>query len=246
MKIFIDAGHNYSGFNTGAVGNGMREQDITFSLATYLDQFLSEAGLVTRLSRPTLQTNLGRDNASAVNARWQMANDWGADYFISLHVNAGGGTGAETLFGREADRAFAQTVQDVFSEKTGLRNRRIWLRNDLAVLRHTKMPAILVEAGFIDAPAGSLDLDLLGNGHLEMARAIGQGILKHLGVEPGKTQNLEPQERFNNVAQLPDWAKPTIQKLVDRGILSGTGQGLDLSLDMVRIFVIHDRIGLYA
>jgi len=96
-KIFIDAGHNFSGFNTGAVGNGMREQDITFDVAAKLSRILENAGLEVRLSRPTLQTNLGTDNASAITARWQMSNAWGADIFLSIHANAGGGTGAETL-----------------------------------------------------------------------------------------------------------------------------------------------------
>ncbi|MCL2619840.1 MAG: N-acetylmuramoyl-L-alanine amidase [Defluviitaleaceae bacterium] len=249
MKIFIDAGHNYSGFNTGAVGNGMREQDVTFSVAGHLARFLVEAGVEVRLSRPTLQTNLGVDNASAINARWQMANEWGADYFVSVHVNAGGGTGAETLFGQESDRKFAQTVQDVFSERTGLKNRRIWLREDLGVLRHTKMSAVLIEVAFIDAPAGSLDLEVLRNGHMEMGRAIADGVLKYLGINPKPEVKPQPQPdvvRFNSVAQMPDWAKPTIQKLVDKGFLSGTGQGLDLSMDMVRVFVIHDRARMYG
>ncbi|MCL2855317.1 MAG: N-acetylmuramoyl-L-alanine amidase [Defluviitaleaceae bacterium] len=243
MKIFIDAGHNHSGFNMGAVGNGMREQDITFSVAYLLAPILERAGLTVRLSRPTLETNLGIDNASSINTRWQMANDWGADYFVSIHVNAGGGTGAETLYGRANSAEFARVVQDVYSKAMGLRNRRVWLREDLGVLRNTKMPAILIETAFIDAPQGSPDLEILRNKHTQMAQAIGDGILQYLGVE---AQSNPVAERFNQVAEMPIWASPTIQKLVDKGFLSGTGQGLDLSLDMIRIFVINDRVGLYG
>ena len=46
-------------------------------------------------------------------------------------------------------------------------------------------------------------------------------------------------------ANMPDWAKPTIQKLVDKGILKGDGNGLNLTDDLMRILVINDRAGLY-
>ena len=51
--------------------------------------------------------------------------------------------------------------------------------------------------------------------------------------------------RYNTVAECPNWARATIQKLVDKKILSGTGEGLDLSRDMIRMLVINDRAGLY-
>ena len=52
-------------------------------------------------------------------------------------------------------------------------------------------------------------------------------------------------ERFNTIDSVPDWAKPTIQKMIDKGLLQGNGASLDLSLDMLRIFVVNDRAGLY-
>lgn len=51
--------------------------------------------------------------------------------------------------------------------------------------------------------------------------------------------------RYNTVAECPDWARETIQKLVDREYLNGTGEGLDLSADMVRLLVILDRAGAF-
>lgn len=50
---------------------------------------------------------------------------------------------------------------------------------------------------------------------------------------------------YNTVKELPDWAKPTIQKLVDKKILNGTDSGLDLNETMIRVLVINDRAGLY-
>jgi hypothetical protein len=52
-------------------------------------------------------------------------------------------------------------------------------------------------------------------------------------------------ERFNTIDSLPEWARPTIQKMHDKGLLNGNGNSLDLSLDMLRIFVVNDRAGLY-
>ncbi len=63
--------------------------------------------------------------------------------------------------------------------------------------------------------------------------------------QDGCKQGGRGMERFNTVDSLPDWAKPTIQKMMDKGLLNGDGQGLDLSLDMLRTFVVNDRAGLY-
>ncbi len=51
--------------------------------------------------------------------------------------------------------------------------------------------------------------------------------------------------RYNTVAECPSWAQATIQKLVDKGTLNGTGAGLDLSQDVVRLLVILDREGIF-
>lgn len=51
--------------------------------------------------------------------------------------------------------------------------------------------------------------------------------------------------RFNTVEEMPEWAKDTIVKMCEKGFLNGTGNGLDLSLDMIRIYVTNDRAGLY-
>ena len=51
--------------------------------------------------------------------------------------------------------------------------------------------------------------------------------------------------RYNTVEECPDWARETVQKLVDKEYLNGTGEGLDLSADMVRLLVILDRAGSF-
>ena len=51
--------------------------------------------------------------------------------------------------------------------------------------------------------------------------------------------------RYNTVADCPEWARKTIQKLVNKGYLNGNGEGLNLSEDMVRMLVILDRTGVF-
>lgn len=50
---------------------------------------------------------------------------------------------------------------------------------------------------------------------------------------------------YETIEQVPDWAKPTIQKLLDKGVLQGEGDGLGLTYDLTRVLVINDRSGLY-
>jgi hypothetical protein len=63
--------------------------------------------------------------------------------------------------------------------------------------------------------------------------------------QDGGNQGGRSMERFNTIDSLPDWSKPTIQKMIDKGLLNGNRESLDLSLDMLRIFVVNDRAGLY-
>lgn len=220
IKVFIDAGHNSSGYNTGAIGNGLREQDITFSVARRLGDIL-ESDFEIKLSRPTQDTNLGIDNTSAVNVRWQMANSWGADYFISLHCNAGGGTGAETLYYRDDSKDYATTIQNIYYTQMSLNNRGVIKRGNLAVLNKTNMPSIIVELAFIDSPLTNLDTNILKNKHQEMADALAKGFYKYLNILQSDESNKGEEMRYNTIEEVPLWGKESIQKLIDKGLLQG-------------------------
>ena len=64
--------------------------------------------------------------------------------------------------------------------------------------------------------------------------------------DPEETETEEATEmRYNTLDEIPAYAKATIQKLMEKDYLLGTATGLDLSLDMIRMFVINDRAGLY-
>jgi hypothetical protein len=68
-----------------------------------------------------------------------------------------------------------------------------------------------------------------------------------VGIEEWKTfKELISMKRYNTVYELPAWARPTVQKLIDKGFLNGTDKGLELTHDIVRMLVILDRAGVFG
>ncbi|WP_060210477.1 glucosaminidase domain-containing protein [Sporosarcina koreensis] len=87
IKIFIDPGHG--GTDPGATGNGLKEKDLTLAISKRIESLLKGYdGVQVRLSRTSDQT-------LSLKQRTDMANNWGANYLLSVHINAGGGKGYE-------------------------------------------------------------------------------------------------------------------------------------------------------
>ena len=185
IKIYVDQGHNPSNPNTGAEWYGLREQDVTYRVGQELYQLLTDNPAFTaRLSRPTPETQLGTSNATSLSTRTNQANTWGADLFVSLHTNASLDTsanGAESLVYRIPSTAaeIARSIQSSLTSLTGLRNRGVVARPGLYVLRKTKMPAVLVEMGFLSNPS---EAALLNQNPGLFAEGIYQGIVAYYGV----------------------------------------------------------------
>jgi len=183
-KIYIDQGHNPRNPNAGAEGNGYREQDLVYEIGVRTAAILRSAGQQVRLSRPTPETQLGVSNSSALAARVNDANSWGADYFISLHANASEITeasGSEAFVYSTSGAAFplAEDILTQLSRSTGLENRGVRARTNLYVLRRTRMPATLIELGFITNPG---DASLMANSPELFAEGVANGVLDFLGV----------------------------------------------------------------
>ena len=163
--IFLDPGHG--GSDSGAVSNGVREKDLTFSVYNKVSSRLASLGYLVLTSRNT-------DKDVGLVNRADQANKSNADMFLSIHFNAGGrgvAYGIETYYYRERSnyiptinkdkhnnperleksRKLAQKIQQSLVNKTGAYDRGV-KSESFAVLRETSIPSILVELGFIDNP----------------------------------------------------------------------------------------------
>ena len=184
----LDAGHG--GWDSGAIGNGLREKDLTLQIARYCrDELQKYAGVRVIMTRDSDTSVTGVANTTnELIARAQIARDNNASLFMSFHINSGGGTGAEIWIPRQASwfssfNELGESLgQDVLNRlaSVGLVNRGT--KNDyydlngtqlyypdgsnadsLSVIRNCRqygIPAVLVEHGFID---NSYDAGLLAN-----------------------------------------------------------------------------------
>lgn len=191
IKIYIDQGHNPTSYdNAGATGNGLYEQDLTFTIGILLAELLKEDGrFEVCLSRPTADTVLGTDNDSSLDARIKGAKDFGADYFISLHVNsyeAASANGIEVYVANQNSVSydFGSALLKGLISSTNLYNRGMKLGPELRVLKNATMPAALLEMGFI---SNSSDAALLSQSPKLFAQGIYNGILDYFDLPSNET-----------------------------------------------------------
>lgn len=157
MKIFIDAGHNPRSVDTGAVGNGLKEQDVTFAIAESLAGKLERVGVEVKRSRTDADSVIGSSLSDSLAKRAKMANDWGADLFLSIHCNAfylSSANGTETYVYSKGSKVkdLAERIAGSVSSQMGVTNRG-GKTASFAVLKQTAMPAILIETAFITNPS---------------------------------------------------------------------------------------------
>lgn len=184
IRIFIDQGHNPGGVNAGAEGNGLYEQDVTYEVGRQLGQLLTATGnYEVLLSRNSPDEILGTSNASSLAARTNAANEWGADWFISIHANASTNqtaTGSEGYVYSLESPAYplAKEIVAGISAQTGFPERGVFARSSLYVLRKSAMPATLIELGFITTPAEAY---LMETDPSAFAKGMFNGIQKFFG-----------------------------------------------------------------
>lgn len=173
-KIMIDPGHG--GNDPGAVGKKSKEKDNVLKVAKKLKALLENYGHTVKMTRST-------DVFISLSQRANMANSWGADYFISLHNNAASpsATGFETFVYNggvsQKTKQFQNAVHDAIAKNIGIRDRGK-KRANFAVLRQTKMPAILIEYAFI---SNANDEKILINEVDKLAELTCDGIIDALG-----------------------------------------------------------------
>ena len=171
--IMLDAGHG--GRDPGAVFNGRQEKDDTLRLTLAIGEILQNNGVDVEYTRTT-------DVYTSPYERAMKANNAGVDFFISIHRNSfptnNEVSGVESLV-YDLSGIKYQMAQDINDqlEAIGFVNLGVKARPNLVVLRRTRMPAVLVEVGFIDS---NVDNRLFGDNFDDIAQAIASGILDTL------------------------------------------------------------------
>ena len=152
--ICLDCGHNAisRGVDSGASGYGLLEQDLTLDIGKRLKYLLQVNGFVVVMTREgdSVAGNYTSVTGS-LQARCDISDRNKVDLFISLHINAGGGTGVEifvTSLNGNANKC-ANAILPYLVNAGQWANRGVKTANDY-VLVHTKASAILIEHGFID------------------------------------------------------------------------------------------------
>lgn len=172
-KIVVDAGHG--GSNPGAVYQGRRESDDALRLAMAVGRILEANGYDVTYTRTS-------DVTQSVGQKAAIANEEGADLFVSIHRNAaeypGQYSGIQTLIYDDSGikKEMAENINRNLSV-LGFRDAGVSIRPNLVVLNSTQMPALLVEAGFID---NQEDNRLFDSKFQAMAQAIADGIMETL------------------------------------------------------------------
>ncbi len=177
FKVIIDPGHG--GPDIGAMGiKGLKETDIVLNIAKHVSRYLSAKGVDVQLTR---YKEIDLD----LPERVLIANRSNANAFVSIHANATRGyrrdvSGIETYFysGFNGENLASKIQKELVAVPGGSPDRGV-RKSRFFVIRHTHMPAALVEVGFI---TGRLDARLLSQDSYrkEIAFAISKGILKYL------------------------------------------------------------------
>ena len=184
IKIFIDQGHNPKNENAGAEGFGLREQDITYNVGMYLADLLREdPRFEVMTSRTTPEEILGTSNSTSLAERVKKANDWRANYFLSIHTNANVSpavNGTEVYVYQEYTQSYylAEHILTSIVNQLGTKNNGVRIRPSLYVLKNTNMPAVLIELAYI---TNEQDAEKLRNDQFQFAQAIYEGLLSYFG-----------------------------------------------------------------
>lgn len=196
--IVLDPGHG--GKDPGAIGNNLLEKDLNLAIALKVAAKLSPYDAQIRLTRDD-------DSFLSLGTRASFANNLRADFFLSIHVNAGGGTGFESFIFNGSissnTTAFQKTIHNSifqFLKDYGVINRGE-KKAGFVVLRDTSMPAVLVENLFIDNPR---DAALLKDSEFieGLSKAIANGIVQSqnlLTLQQPTPPTWDPQGEINKL-----------------------------------------------
>lgn len=199
----------------------IRENEFNRGVVKFLDAELKRCGFRTLLVAPT-------DQDTPLEERTRKANGVGADLYVSCHYNAGGGEGLEIYHypGSAKGRQVAQIFhRHLMASGVKRKDRGIKTAN-FHVLRETRMPAVLIEFGFMDDPGLEEAAQMIDpKVQKAFAVAVAKGICEYFGVKfvPEQPPKPRPMYRVTVDGQfIVDTAFPAIIKeKVEEAVLAG-------------------------
>ena len=221
VVVVLDPGHG--GTDSGALGNGLQEKDLTLKIAKYckeeLEKYSGVTVYMTREDDRYLGNRVG-DAASDLANRVNKAKEWGADLLVSIHINSGGGQGVEVYYpnsnynatiGKEGEDSAQKILDELL--KLGLKNRGIKIRSTeydtypdgslrdwYGIIRRSKLagfPGIIVEHAFIDNESDAAKLK--EESFLKQCGvADATGIANYFGLSKGQWELDGSQWKYSN------------------------------------------------
>ena len=191
QELVLDPGHG--GTDSGAVGNGLKEKELTLDLAKRTKKYIEDnySGVNVHMTRTT-------DKTLSLKERTDFANNKKADLTVSIHINAGGGTGYEDFIYNGGVGASTKKAQDLIHAAVmkEIKDYKVKDRGqktaNFHMVREPKGPAILTENLFIDDKD---DAALLKKSAFkdDIATGHGKAIASFLGLK-AKKKTEEPKK----------------------------------------------------
>lgn len=175
-SVYLDYGHG--GSDPGALGNGLKEKDLTLSIGRVVAKTLRDHGVTVYESRTS-------DKTLSLDARTNDANKKKSDILVSIHINSfsvSSASGVETFSypGSKNGALLAKLIQEeLVHAKLFNVNRGVKTAN-FHMLRVSNMPGALTELGFI---SNTSDVAVLRTKQTEVATSVSKGILRYLGIK---------------------------------------------------------------
>lgn len=182
-KLVIDLGHG--GHDPGAVGcGGTKESDVVLGIGKYLENILKDVDLDVKFTRLC-------DEYVSLSDRVKIANNFKADYFLSIHINSASDKsvrGVEVWQYSDNDKNLNEFCSDLCEGICGvfnIRNRGVKCSKDFYVLKNTSMKSALLEVDFISNEFCEKDLNN-DNNIKAIANVIMDNVLKLYNIVDDK------------------------------------------------------------
>lgn len=253
MNILLISGHGNG--DPGAVSriNGVRyrEADETRAMTDLIKKYLGKYCSVVQYPK---ERNAYHDCHKGVLST--IGNFKAFDYVLEVHFNAylagqadGKTKGTECYVTTSEKSVGVETKICENISKFGFRNRGV-KRYNYAVINTAKKngtSSALLEVCFIDDPD---DMAIYVPRRDAIAKSIADAVLTGFGIEHDFTSNDDEEEEemiiYTKRADVPAWGKSTVDKLINKGLMVGEGDGkINVEHNMLRTLVILDRAGVF-